>query len=133
MSVIRDALLANVTTNVATTSIGVSSELPWAQGDTPLYVKNMKKFYLSEESADISQLFATIDRNDVFQKETTLTGFLTVDAKNQPSDIDTVVSAILNSRKTIADQSVNECAVATETEEDRITYTFTYRFVTITN
>jgi hypothetical protein len=133
MSVIRNALLANVTTNVATTSIGVSTELPWSQGDTPLYDKNMKKFYLSEESSATTQLFATIDRNDVFQKETSLTGFLTVDAKNQPSDIDTVVAAVINSRLTIADQSVNECAVTTETEDDRITYTFEYRFVTITN
>jgi len=133
MSAIRDTLLANVTTNTSSTTIGVSSELPWAQGDTPLYVKNMKKFYLSEESSATTQLFATIDRNDVFQKETTLTAFITVDAKNQPSDIDTVVAAVINSRLAIADQSVNECAVATETEEDRITYTFEYRFVTITN
>ena len=130
---IRDTLLANVTTAISSSSIGVSSELPWASGDVPLYVKNMKKFYLSEESSATTQLFATIDRNDVFQKETSLTAFITVDAKNQPSDIETVVNSVITSRLAIADQSVNECAVATETEEDRITYTFEYRFVTITN
>jgi len=133
MSAIRDTLLANVTTAISSSSIGVSSELPWESGTVPLYEKNMKKFYLSEEDQDISTLFPTIDRNDVFQKESVLTGYITVDAKNQPSDIDTVVAAILRSRLAIADQSVNECSVATDTEDDRITYTFEYRFVTITN
>lgn len=130
---IRSTLLANVTTSLSGSNVSVSSELPWESGGVPLYEKNMKKFYLSQESASISQLFATIDRNDVFQKETFLTAYITVDAKNQPADIDSVVSSVLNSRKSIADQSVNECTVDIDTEEDRITYTFEYRFVTITN
>ena len=129
----RDTLLTQITSNLSGSSIKVSSELPWNNGGEVLYVKNMKHFYLDAEEELREDFIKCLDKNDVEQTTTTLTGYLTVDAKNQPSDIDTVVAAILRSRLAIADQSVNECAVATDTEDDRITYTFEYRFVTITN
>lgn len=128
---IRTDLLANVTTQLNGTSVSVSNELPWSSGGVPLYNKNMKKFYLSSENRDITQLHTTLDRSDVFQTETTLTGYITVDAKNEPSDIDAIVASVLNSRNVITGQYINECLVETETEEDRITYTFTYRFLKV--
>ena len=125
---IRTDLLANVTTSLAGTSVSVSTELPWNSGGVPLYEKNMKKFYISKPSQDITQLHTTLDRSDVFTTETTLTGYITVDAKNEPSDIDAVIASVLNSRNAIDGQYINECLVETETDQDRITYTFTYRF-----
>ena len=125
---IRTDLLANVTTQLSGTSVSVSSELPWQSGGVPLYEKNMKKFYIGQENKDITQLHTTLDRTDVFQTETTLNAYITVDAKNEPSDIDAVVASVLNSRNVINGQFINECNVETETDQDRITYTFTYRF-----
>lgn len=128
---IRSTLLANITAAISTTSVNVASELPWASGGVELYNKNMKKFYLSEEQRDIIPHHRTLDRNDVFQTETLLTGYLTVDAKNQPSDIDTVVTAILNSKNAIADQFITECLQRTEIAEDRLTRIFEFRFTKI--
>jgi len=68
----------------------------------------------------------------VFQTEDTLTGFITVDAKNQPADIQTVVSAVLNSRLSVDNYFVRECLVNTATDADEIVYTFEYRFVKLT-
>jgi hypothetical protein len=91
----------------------------------------MKHFYLSEASLEITQNQITLDRNDVFQTETQLTAFVSVDAKNQPTDISTVISAVLNSKNSVSDQYIMECNGTTEIVEDRITYQFDYRFVKI--
>lgn len=128
---IRDTLLADITTALSGTSVKVSSELPWNSGGTPLYEKNMKKFYLSNESKEISQNIITLDAHDVYQTETTLTGYITVDAKNEPADINQIVSAVLNSKNAVANQFILECSASTDIDEDRNTYTFEYRFVTI--
>jgi hypothetical protein len=128
---LRTDLLANVTTALSGSSVSVSSELPWSSGGTELYRKNKKKFYLSETDQDITQLQSTLDTNDVFQTENSLQGFITVDAKNQPADIQTVVSAVLNSRLSVSDYFVRECEASSETEGDEITYTFEYRFVNL--
>jgi hypothetical protein len=126
---LRTELLANVTTALTGSSVAVSSELPWSSGGQELYRKNKKKFYLSETNQNITQLQSTLDTNDVFQTEDVLTAYLTVDAKNQPADIQTVVSAVLNSRLSVDDYFVRECEASSETESDEIIYTFEYRFV----
>jgi hypothetical protein len=131
---IRDTLLANVTTQLASTSCGVSSELPWNSGQLPLYEKNMKKFYLAEENQDISTMFNTLQGThscEVYQTESTLTGYLSVDAKNQPTDIASVVSSVLNSRLSVSNVFIRECVVSTEIDTDKHLYTFEYRFVKV--
>ncbi len=125
----RDTLLTAITSNLATSSCTVSSELPWVQGDQPLYSINMKKFYLDEEQISKTVYIETLDDNKQYQTETTMEGFLQVDAKNPLSDIDTVISGILNSKSAISGTTVAECEYTTETENDRITYTFEYRFI----
>lgn len=128
---IRDTLLANLSTSLGNTNVSISSELPFTAGGVPLYEKNMKKFYLDVDNTDAREMFLTLDNNDVFEREITLTGYLTVDAKNQPTDIDTVVNAVINSRLSVADCFVRECAVTDEILDDRINYTFEFRFLTI--
>lgn len=131
---IRDQLLANVAVALAGTSCGVSLELPWNSGQQALYEKNMKKFYISEESQEITQLIKTLAHDcDVIQNTATLTAYLTVDAKNQPADITTVVSGVLNSKNSISNQFTTECVATTEIIEDRLTYTFEYLFQSIYN
>ena len=126
----RDTLLTAITSNVSSSNVTVSSELPWIQGDTPLYSINMKKFYLDEEQISNTVLFETLDDNKIYEKETIMEGFLEVDAKNPLSDIDTVISGILDSKSAIADTTVAESSYTTETENDRITYTFEFRIIT---
>jgi len=128
---IRDDILSNVTTQLNSTSVGVSTELPWNSGGTPLYNKNKKKFYLSEESQDIITLQPTIDETDVFQKEVTMIGYISVDAKTQPSDIDQVVARVINSRLSIADNYIRECNMTTNIDNDLINYEFNFRFVNL--
>lgn len=128
---IRDTLLANITSSINTTSVTASSELPWVAGGVELYNKNMKKFYLSAEQQDIVPHHRTLGNDDVYQTETTLFGYFTVDAKNQPQDIETVVDAVLNSKNSITDHYIKECLMTTEIEEDRLTRIFEFTFTKI--
>lgn len=128
---VRDTLLANLTTSLSSTNVSISSELPFTAAGVPLYEKNMKKLYLDVDNTDTREMFLTLDNNDVFEREITVTGYLTVDAKNQPTDIGNVVNTVINSRLSVADCFVRECAVTDEILEDRINYTFEFRFLTI--
>ena len=91
----------------------------------------MKFVYLDEDNISKTELINCLDNNDVIETETTVQGFLSVDAKNQPGDIDTIVANIINSRNSISGQVIRECEMTTETEADVLTYTFDYRFVTV--
>lgn len=128
---VRSTLLANLTTSLSGTNVSISSELPFTAGGIALYDKNMKKLYLDYDQNNRVELFSTLDYNDVFQQEITVNGYLTVDAKNQPSDIDTVINTIVNSRLSVANCHLRECGVTNEYVEDRNTYTFEFRFLTI--
>ena len=96
-----------------------------------LYNKNVKKLYLDEDNISKTEMINCLDNNDVIETETTVTGFLSVDAKNQPGDIDTIVANIINSRNAISSQMIKECEMTTENTDDVITYTFDFRFVTV--
>jgi hypothetical protein len=128
---IRDTLLANLSVSLASTNVSVSSELPFTAAGVELYEKNMKKLYLDVDRNNRVELFSTLDYNDVFQQEIVVNGFLTVDAKNQPTDIQTVIDKIVNSRLSVANCHLRECGVTNEYSEDRNTYTFEFRFLTI--
>ena len=128
---IRDNLKANLDVSLATSNVSVSSELPYESGGIPLYDKNMKFVYLDEDNISKTELINCLDSNDVIETETTVQAFLSVDAKNQPGDIDTIVANIINSRNSITGQVIRECEMTTETEADVLTYTFDYRFVTV--
>lgn len=128
---IRDTLKANLDVALASSNVSVSSELPYSSGGEPLYFKNMKTLYLDEDNIDKTELFNNLDNNDVFETTTTVTGYVSVDAKNSPSDIDTIVSDILASRLAVSGQTVRECEMSTEIDADRLLYTFNFNFITI--
>lgn len=128
----RATLLSQITTNIATSNISVSQELPWLQDGTELYKKNKKHFYLSEESELQDEFIKTLDKNDVRENTITLNGYLVVDAKNQPSDTSNVVANILSANSSITNTIDNRVGYETTFEGDDIIYTFEYNFITIT-
>lgn len=128
---IRDDLKANLDVALAGSTVSVSSELPWSSAGEPLYIKNMKKVYLDEDNIEKTELFSTLDGEDVVQTETAVTAFLAVDAKTQPTDIDNVISKVLESRGAITGQTSRECDMNTDTQADTIVYQFDFNFITV--
>jgi len=91
----------------------------------------MKTVYVDDAEESKVQLYRTLDQGEVYQTETTVNAFLCVDAKNQPSDIDTVIANILGARDAITGTQSNESSVTSEIEDDVITYTFEYNITKI--
>ena len=129
---IVDDIRTKITTNLTSyTNFSVSSELPFDSNGIPLYAKNMKTVYVDDAEESKVQLYRTLDQGEVYQTETTVNAFLCVDAKNQPSDIDTVIANILGARDAITGTQSNESSVTSEIEDDVITYTFEYNITKI--
>jgi len=127
----RDTLKANLDIALASTNVSVSAELPYSSAGEALYLKNMKFVYIDEDNISKTVLFPTLDKSDITETTTTVTAYLAVDAKNDLSDIDTIISSILNSRNAVSGQTVNECVMTTDIEADVLTYTFNYNFITV--
>ena len=127
---IRDELLTQLVTNLAPyPGYSVSSELPWNSAGEPLYQKNYKTLYLSEDQQDVTQYVPVLNATKIMQTETTVNGYLVTDAKNQPIDIDSVIANVLIARTAISSIIDVNSSVETEIEDDRITYTFEYNFL----
>jgi hypothetical protein len=130
----RTELLTAITTAVSTfTQFAVSTELPWEQNGTPLYSKNMKKIYVDRERNEQTTLFAFLNSPDIYQDDLICEVYLAVDAKNTPSQLDSVISAIMNAKK--ATSVINfgvESDYTVDKQEDVLIYTFEFRMNTIT-
>lgn len=129
---IRTDLITRITTNIASyTNYKVSSELPFSVAGDSLFLKNKKTVYVDDVRESKIQLYRTLDQGAVYQNEYVFNAFLTVDAKNQPSDIDNVITAILNAKSVVTGTQLNESSVESEIEDDYITYTFEYNFTNV--
>ena len=128
---IRDTLNANISTALTGTSVSISAELPFDSAGEPLYNKNMKFVYLGQDDIAKTELISTLDDNDVVQTETVVTGYLSVDAKNQLANIDTIVGNIINSRNAVTGQTSRTCVMTTSIEDDVLTYEFEFNFITV--
>lgn len=128
---IRDNLITDITAKLSGhTSFGISSELPYITSDSPLYMKNMRTVYVDELQENVTELYRVLDSSDVVQTESTCTAYLAVDAKNQPTDIQTVVANLLLSKDSISAQ-IKSSEVTTELENDIILYNIEYNFTTV--
>ena len=128
----RTELISQITTNLAAHSnVSVVSDLPYDSAGEPLYNKNMNVVYVGEQDIAVEELYGTLDQNPVFQTTTTIPVYLSTDAKEQFSDIETIVANLLVARNTISGTVSSESDYETDISEDVITYTFEYNFITV--
>jgi hypothetical protein len=127
----RQALL-NYLTPALTGTIKTSNELPFEQGGSALYIKNMRKVYLDEPEVEQTQLLTTFDE-DVNQNITTVRGYLAVDAKNRNIDLDSALLTLALARiqADISSSFRKEFDYTTTIDDDKIIYEFEYRFYTL--
>jgi len=128
----RSDLITQITTNIAAhTDFTISQELPFDSGGIPLYNKNLKTVYVDEQEIAVEELYSTLDQGVVNETTTTINAYLSVDAKNQLSDINTVVANLLVARNVISGTIDSTSDYETAIAEDVITYTFEYNFTTV--
>jgi len=128
----RAELLTYLTTATNTLAVKTVSELPWNTAGEPLYLKNMKKFYLDQEEIEQSTLIPVLPgSNDVYQNTITVRGYFAVDAKNQPTGLSTAITTILSARDRTGIRNFGiESDYTTEIQDDVLIYTVEYRMNT---
>ena len=121
-------------TEALTGSIKTSQELPWAEGNNPLYLKNMRRVYLDETVKTQSQLVPVLDSSDIMETVNTVKGYLALDAKNRNADLDTALAVLAGARTaaTISNAFRKEFDYTSSINGDTIVYEFEYRFHTLT-
>ena len=129
----RTELLSYLTANL-TGTIKASQELPFEQGGTANYQRNLRRVYLDEPSTEQDALINTLDESmEINQLITRVRGYLSVDAKNRNADLDaalTVMSQALR-QADIPNSFRKEFDYTTTIDDDRVVYEFEYRFYTL--
>lgn len=123
----RQELLTYLKANVAST-FKVSDELPWSTSGMSLYNKNFKCIYLDQEQEELVDLIPSIG-GAVQNRIVRVNGYLTVDAKNAATQIDSVITTIrtaTNSAQGLSDFYTKTFNLNTELADDKITYSFEY-------
>jgi hypothetical protein len=125
----RTELLAAITTAISTlTQFAVSSELPWSQNGTPLYIKNMKRVYVDLERVEQTTMFPTLNGGEVFQNDSICEVYVSMDAKNQPSQLDSLITKILGAKNSTGIVNFGvESDYTLDKQEDVLIYTFEFR------
>jgi hypothetical protein len=128
----RAELVSHLTTALSTATIKCSSELPWNTAGEPLYLKNMKKFYIDAEQLAQTELIATLPGYDVVNQDAfTVTGYFAVDAKNQPANLTSALTTILNAKNQLGESNLLvQSDYTTEIQDDVLIYTVQYRMNT---
>lgn len=127
----RTELLEYLTANL-TGAIKPSQELPFEQGGTANYLRNMRKVYLDEPYTETAQLVATFD-DDILEQITIVRGYLAVDAKNRNADLDAALTTLTAALKqaNISNSFRKEFDYTTTIDDDRVIYEFEYRYHTL--
>lgn len=114
-------------------AIKTSQELPFEEGGNPLYLKNLKRVYLSEPTEEQAALIQTLDDSNITQKITAVRGYLAVDAKNRNADLDSALETLAGARniQTITNSFRKEFDYTQTIDADRVIYEFEYRFYTL--
>lgn len=125
----RSQLITAITQATSTlTQFAVTQELPWSQNGQPLYLKNKKKIYIDEPYQEQTTLISTLDGNDVFQNDLVCNVYVSMDAKQTPSQVNSLINQILGCKSTI--NVVNfgsESDYTVDKQEDTIVYNFEFR------
>jgi hypothetical protein len=128
----RAQLLTYLTAQL-TGSVKTSQELPWSEGTNPLYLKNARRVYLDEPYTEQDTLFPTLGSLQINQRVTVVRWYLTMDAKQRNTDLDSALT-ILGSAKditTITGVFTRLFDYTVSIDNDRVVYEGEYRFANL--
>lgn len=125
----RTQLLTAITSATSTlTQFAVSTELPWSQNGTPLFRKNLKKIYVDQSVQTQTTLIPTLNGNEVFQNDLITNVYVACDAKNPPSQLDTLIAQVLTAKDSTGVINFGtESDYTIDKDEDVLVYTFEFR------
>jgi hypothetical protein len=113
----------------------LTNELPWDSSGSPLYLKNVKRIYVNVDQVTEELVYATLNGVCINNEITTVSAYFACDAKQLPSNYETLVSGIRSAKNTtdISGVSRRECDVTTTFESDMLVTEFEFRFINVIN
>lgn len=125
----RNDILTYLKANLVS-GFGVSEELPWDASGQPLYLKNMKKIYVDRPQTVQEPLIETLDNRGIVEETTTVTVFVSTDAKNLPTNYDTMVDTVKAAKAldTTTGWNQRQTTVETSFDSDNLVTEFTFNF-----
>lgn len=111
-------------------TVTVSTELPWIDNDVPLYLKNLKKVYVSTDSVSIEPFIQTLTGVNISNEITSVTVFFACDAKVLLPNYDEIITDLKTAKDSVIIDGVQrrECDVSTTVENDVLVTELEYRF-----
>jgi hypothetical protein len=108
----------------------LSSALPWTSDGVALYQKNFKTIYVDMDDVTHDTTLSTLDGLTFENETTTVRVYFTTDAKQLPSNYETLVSAIREARNTtdITGVTQRQCDVIRTFEADAMVTEIEFRF-----
>ena len=112
----------------------VSDELPFSNSGTALYLKNPKRIYVDLEQVSQDPFLPLLNGQDIVYDVYTVRVYFTADAKQLPSDYDSVIAAIRLGKNVSTDMSFirREVVHTVDYVNDLVLTEFEFRFSNIT-
>ena len=115
-------------------TFSVSSELPYDQSGTALYLSNPKKIYVGNEQTSTEPLVSALDGPVIDNEVTTVSIYFSADAKQLPANYDTLVTNLKAAKNitTVTGIHRRELDAVTEFQGDLIVNSMEIRFNKVT-
>ena len=108
----------------------LSAQLPWTQDGVALHLKNFKTIYVDMDDVTHDTILSTMDGLTFENETTTVRVYFTTDAKQLPTNYETLVAAIRNARDLTAITGVTQrqADVSRTFESDAMVTEIEFRF-----
>jgi len=120
----------NYVNGLALGGFTTSSDLPYDESGSPLYIKNVKKIYVDSEQVTTEPLVTALDGPVIDSEITSVSIYFSTDAKQLPANYDTLVSDLKKAKNitTVSGIHRRESDFATEFQGDLVVNTLELRF-----
>ena len=112
----------------------VSTELPFSESGTPLYIKNLKKVYVGVDQYIVEPIISTLSGVNITRDTVAVTVYLANDAKSLTPNYDEVVGLIRAAKDILPTAGFNsrEVDVQTSFDADKLVTQIELRFIKLT-
>ena len=119
--------------DLALSGVNLSTELPFTESGVPIYLKNPKTLYVDRTQFDSVPIVQTLNGTNINNTTTSVTVYLTVDAKNSPVNIDSWIGSLRGLEDTIVLDGTHtrESTVSSDYTGDLLVLTVEYRLTRI--
>ena len=126
--------ILNYVNGLSLGTFSVSSELPYDQSGTALYLSNPKKIYIGNEQTSTEPLVSALDGPVIDNEVTAVSIYFSADAKQLPANYDTLVTNLRasNNITTVTGIHRRELDAVTEFQGDLIVNSMEIRFNKVT-